>query len=201
MKFKLAFFALICAVSVFLTGCGGSRTVYKNGAADIIDANITISFPENWAVATDDDAYDDICSTIDLDGVSAKSLKAMYKSVGAQILLSAHSPGDDVTVMFSRAEKGERSAEEILQGLHDNAVFEYRSSDFVTESSFGEYEQGGVSGFLSVIKVFYGIGEPEFTTEKRQFYFERGGSVFSLVVDITGGSEQEAEGIVISAKE
>lgn len=200
MRLKNLFFAAICAAAVLLTGCG-DKTVYKNGIAEIKNANMTISFPDDWTVATDDDAYDEICEQIDLDGVSAKSLKAMYKSVGAKMLLSAHAPDNCVTVTFSQAEKGERSAEEMLRSVHDNNIFKYRSSDFVTESSFGEYEWGGVSGFMSVIKVFYGVGDPEYTTEGRQFYFERNGYVFSLAIDILGDSEQEAEGIVVSSAE
>lgn len=198
MKLKNVFFAVICAAALFLTGCG-DKTVYKNGIADIKNANITISFPEDWTVATDNAAYDVISEWIDVDGVSADALKAMHKAAGAKVLLSACAPDSCVTVMFTQAEKGERSVEEILQSVHDNNIFEYRSSDFVTESSIGEYEWGGVSGFMSVIKVFYGVGDPEYTTEGRQFYFENNGYIFVLAVEILGDSEQEAEGIVISS--
>ena len=200
MKLKYAFFAVICAAAVMLTGCG-SKLTYKDGIADIKNANITVSIPEDWTVGVGEDAYNVIYDNVDLGEMSVKDLKAMYEEVGAQILLSARSSDGSVTVTFTQVEKGDRTAEELLQSQHDNAVFNLRSFGFFTESSIEEYEWGGISGYLSVISTFYEEGDPECVTEGRQFYFERGDHIFSLVIESLGGNTNDANSIVISSKE
>lgn len=195
-RLKYAFFALICAMSVFLTGCG-NKTTYKNGIADIKSANITVSFPEGWTVGVNDDAYGVISDKV--NSGNANEIKERYESVGAQMLLSAHSSDDSVTVTVIQSEKGDMSTEEKLQLQHDNTVYNFRSLGFFTESSVGEYEWGGVLGYLSVVRAFDKEGDTECITEGRQFYFERGELVFSLVIEFVGGSKEGADVIDISS--
>lgn len=197
MRFKYIFWALICAAAVFLTGCGDDLT-YENGIVDIKNANLTITVPEDWTVGVNDDAYEVICQKVD---ASAKELKETYEDVGAQILLSARSADETVTVTFIRSDKGDVGAEEQLQRQHDNTVFNFRSLGFYTESSIEEYEWGGVSGWLSVISAYYEEGGTECITEGRQFYFERGDHVFSLVIESVGGGNSDSESIEISSME
>ena len=199
-KLKHAFLALICVMSVFLTGCG-SKLTYKDGVADIKNADITVSIPEDWTVGVGEDAYNVIYDNVDLGEMSVKDLMEMYEEIGAQVLLSARSSDGSVTVTFTQVERDERSAEEVLRSQHDNTVFNLRSLGLFTESSLGEYEWGGVSGYLSVIRTFYEEGDAESVMEGRQFYFERGDFIFSLVVESLGSDKNDADGIEISSKE
>ena len=195
MKLKNVFLVLIFTAAVFLTGCGG-ETVYKDGTAELKNAGIAISFPEGWTVGVNDDAYELISGKVDMG--DAKEIKEMYEAVGAQILLSAQSSDDSVTVTVMQSEKGDMSAEEKLQLQHDNTVFNFRSLGFFTDSSIGEHEWGGVPGWLSVITAFDEEGG-DCITEGRQFYFERGEYVFALIVESVGGGKEDAGSIEISS--
>ena len=197
MRLKTAFFAVLCAASVFLTGCG-DKTVYQNGIADIKNANISISIPENWTVVTDDKVYDELYKGLSDEFSSAKELKKSFEDNGERLLLNAQSPDGNVVALFSETEKGESGAAEILRAVHDTTVFDLRSSGFYTESSFEEYTWGGASGVMSVIKVSEKDGAPAFM-EEREFCFERDDMIFSLQIHITGGFEYEADSIEISA--
>ena len=197
MKLKNVIFAALCASAVFLTGCGG-KTVYKNGIADIKNANITLSIPEDWTVVTDDGVYDELYKGLSDEYSSVGELKKSFEDNGERLLLNAQSPDGSVAALFSETEKEESGAAEILRAVHDTTIFDLRSSGFYTEGSFEEYTWDGVSGVLSVIKVSDNMGEPAFM-EVREFCFERENMIFSLQIHIAGGFEQEAEGIEISA--
>lgn len=197
MKLKNAFFAVICAAAVFLTGCGKSKTVFKNGKAEIKNAGITVAFPEDWTVATDDDAYDELYKELSDGYESPKELKHSYEDNGERLLLNARSSDGNAAALFSELEKGEVGVEELLRSVHDTTVFDFRLSDFFTESSFGAYEWGGVSGYMSVIRVSEEDGA-SVLMEEREFCFERDGYIFSLKIHIIGGYEQTAEDIRIS---
>lgn len=199
MKLKNVFFAVLCAAAVLLAGCG-DKTVYKNGIADIKNANITLSIPEDWTVATDDAVYDEMYKGLADEYGSVKELKKSFEDDGERLLLNAQSPDGNVAALFSEIEKGEPGAADILRAVHDTTIFDLRSSGFYTEGSFEEYTWGGVSGVLSVIKVSDSEGEPAFM-EERGFCFERENMIFSLQIHIAGGFEQEADGIVISSAE
>ena len=199
MKLKNVFFAVLCAAAVFLTGCG-NKTVYKNGIADIKNANITLSIPEDWTVMTDDKAYDELYKGLSDEYGSVKELKKSYEDNGERLLLNAQSPDGNVVALFSELEKEESGAAEILRSVHDTTIFDLRSSGFYTKGSYEEYTWGGVSGVMSVIKVSDSEGEPVFM-EEREFCFEHEDLIFSLQIHIMGGFEQEADGIVISSAE
>ena len=199
MKLKNAFFAVICAAAVSLTGCG-DKLVYENGTANIKDADISLTVPEDWTVVTDDEIYDEMYKELSDEYGSAKELKTFYEDNGERLLLSAQSPDGNVAALLSESEKGEVNVADILRTVHDTTVFDFRSSELFTESSFEEYTWGGVSGVMSIIKVSDAEGEPA-ALEQREFCFERGGLIFSLQIHITGGHEQEADGIVISSAE
>lgn len=191
------FVAVLCAAAVSLTGCG-NKTVYKNGKADIKNASITLSVPEDWTVTTDDKVYDELYKELSDEYGSAKELKKTFEDNGERLLMNAKSPDGNVNALFSEAEKGEAGAAEILRSVHDTTVFDLRSSGFFTESSFEEYTWGGVSGVMSVIKVSDEDGSPVLT-EEREFCFEHDDMIFSLQIHIIGGFEQVADGIDISA--
>lgn len=196
MKLKNAFFAVISAFTVLLTGCGDKLT-YKNGIADIKNANISLAIPEDWKVVTGDGVYDELYRQLSDEYGSAKELKGSFEDGGERLLLNAQSPDGNVVALFSEFDKGEASASEILRAVHDTTVFDFRSSDFFTDGSFDEYEWGGVSGVMSIIKVSEKEGE-SVVLEEREFCFECGGLIFSLKIHIMGGFEQEADEIEIS---
>ena len=197
MRLKNAFFALICAAAVLLTGCG-DRTVYKNGIADIKKANITLSVPVDWTVTTDDKIYDELYKELSDEYGSAEELKKSFEDNGKRMLLDAQSPDGAIGVLFSETDKGEMGAAELLRTVHDTTIFDFRSMDFFTDSTLDEHEWGGVSGVMSVIRVSDKEGEPV-VLEEREFCFERGDLIFSLKIHITGGYEQEADAVEISA--
>lgn len=197
MRLKNAFFAVICAAAVFLAGCG-DKTEYKNGKANIKNAGITLSIPEDWTVTTGDKVYDVLYEELSDEYGSAKELKQSFEDNGERLLLNAQSPDGSVAALFSEIDKGEASVSDILRAVHDTTVFDYRSSDFFTEGSFDELNWGGVSGVMSVIKVFLNEGD-EVAWEEREFCFERDDLIFSLQIHITGGHEHEADSIEVSA--
>ena len=199
MSLKNAFFAVLCAAAMLLAGCGDTLT-YKNGTADIKSAKISLSVPEDWTVTTGDGVYDELYKSLSDEYGSVRELKKSFEDDGERLLLNARSADGNVDALFSETEKGESGAEEILRAVHDTTIFDLRSSGFYTESSFEERTWGGVSGVMSVIKVSDKAGEPVFM-EERQFCFEREGLIFSLQIHITGGFEQEADGIEITAVE
>lgn len=197
MKLKKAFFAVLCAASLLLTGCG-NKLSYKNGIADIKNANIALSVPKEWRVITDDGVYDELYKQLSDEYGSAEELKSSFEEGGERLLLNAQSPDGNIIALFSEFDKGEVSASEILRTVHDTTIFDFRSSDFFTDSSFDQYEWGGVSGVMSIIKVSEKKGEAVIL-EEREFCFERGDLIFSLKIHIIGGYEQEADGIEISS--
>lgn len=197
MKLKNVFFAALCAASVFLAGCG-DKTVYKNGAAELKNAKITLSVPEDWTVTTDDEVYDELYKEFSDEYGSAKELKKSFEENGERLLLNAQSPDGNTAALFSQTEKEDASAAELLRVVHDTTVFDLRSSGLFTESSFEEFTWGGVSGVMSVIKVSDSEGAPVLA-EEREFCFEREDAIFSLQIHIVGGFEHEADGIEINA--
>ena len=202
MKLKIAFFALLCAATVLLTGCGGD-VVYKNGIADIKNANITISFPEDWTVVVGGDVYSELLNTLDYESVSADTMKAIYESGGARLLLVSRSPDENVFAMFTQGHnEGGKSAEDIVRAMRDDSVASFDSYDYFTvaESSLGEYTWGGVTGAMSVVRLAVKEDGSVFT-EQRNFCFERDDTVFWLQIHISGGFEREADGIEIAAVE
>ena len=199
MKLKSAFFAVVITAVVFLAGCG-DKLVYKNGAADIKNAGIVLSVPEGWTVKTENDAYNELYKELSDEYASVKELKQSFEDSGERLVLNAHSSDGSVAVLFTELDKGEVGAADLLRTVHDTTVFDFRSSDFFTESSFGEQTWGGVSGVMSVIRVSEGEDEPALL-EEREFCFEYGELIFSLKIHIMGGREQEAEGVEIAARE
>lgn len=199
MKIKYAFFAFVCAAAVFLAGCG-KELVCENGIADIKNANIKLSVPEDWSVTTGDDIYDEMYKALPEEYGSAKELKSSFEDNGERLLLDAQSPDGAVGVLLSEADKGDVSAREVLRTVHDTTIFDFRSLGFFTESSFEEYTWSGISGVMSDIKVSDSEGDPV-ALEEREFCFEHGDFIFSLKIHITGGYEQEADNIVISPNE
>lgn len=197
MRSGKLFFAALCAASLLLSGCGGN-TVYKNGIADIKNADVTLAIPEDWTVATGGKVYDELYKELSDEYGSVGELKKSFEDNGERLLLNAQSPDGNIVALFSENEKKESGAEEILRAVHDTTVFDLRLSDFFTESVFEERIWGGVSGVMSVIKVSDKDGEPAFM-ELREFCFERGGLIYSLQIHITGGFEQEADVIELSS--
>lgn len=197
MKMKNALFAVICCAAALLAGCKKSL-VCENGVAVVDSANMTLSLPEDWAVTTGDAVYDEMYEALSNEYGSAKELKSSFEDSGERLLLNARSSDGTVEVLLSETDKGEVSAEEVLRSVHDTTIFDFRSSGYFTQSSFEEYDWGGVAGVMSDIKVSEGQGEPV-GLEEKEFVFERGDLMFSVKIHITGGYEQYADSIKITA--
>lgn len=196
MKMKYALCAVIFAAAL-LPGCKRGL-VCENGVTVIENANITLSVPEDWRVTTGDAVYEEMYEAVSDEYGSVKELKSSFEDSGERLLLNARSADGAVGVLFSETDRGDVSAADVLRSVHDTSIFDFRSSGFFTESSFEEYDWGGVEGVLSDIKVSEEKGKPA-VLEEKEFCFERGELAFSLKIHITGGSGQAADDVKLSA--
>lgn len=199
MRIKYALCAVICAAAALLSGCK-KGLVCENGVTVVENANITLSVPEDWRVTTGDAVYDEMYEALSDEYGSAKELKSSFEDGGERVLLDAQSPDGAVGVLLSESDGGDVSAADILRSVHDTSIFDFRSAGYFTESSFEEYEWGGVAGVMSDIKVSEEKDMPV-VLEEKEFCFERGELAFSLKIHITGGFEKYADSIEISANE
>lgn len=199
MKIKYALCAVMCAAAALLSGCK-KGLVCENGVTVIENANITLSVPEDWRVTTGDAVYEEMYEAVSDEYGSVKELKSSFEDGGERLLLNAQSPDGAVGVLFSETDRGGLNAADILRSVHDTSIFDFRSSGFFTESSFEEYDWGGVSGVMSDIKVSEEKDKPV-VLEEKEFCFERGELAFSLKIHITGDSGQAADNVKILANE
>lgn len=199
MRLKKWLAAVLCVMVMTLAGCGKS-VVYKNGIADIKKAHITVAVPHEWTTFTGGDIYEEMYANLPGEFGSVKELKSYYEDSGEDLLLYSLSPNGGVIVLLSGMERGESDAEKTLRAIHDTTIFDLRASGFHTKGEFGGYDWGGVSGVLSSIKVSESESGPE-AAEEREFCFERGGTIYSLKMHITSGSEDDASRVELATAE
>lgn len=197
MKIKYALCAVVCAAAALLTGCK-KGLVCENGVTVVDSANITLSVPEDWQVTTGDAIYDEMYEALSDEYSSVKELKSSFEDSGERLLLDAQSPDGAVGVLLSETDRGEVSAADVLRSVHDTSIFDFRSSGLFTQSSFEEYDWGGVLGVMSDIKVSEEEGKPV-VLEEKEFCFERSELVFSLKIHITSGFDRAADNVKISS--
>lgn len=197
MKIKYALCAVICAAAALLAGCK-KGLVCENGVIVVDNANITLSVPEDWRVTTGDAVYDEMYEALSDEYDSVKELKSSFEDSGERLLLDAQSPDGAVGVLLSETDRTDVSAADVLRSVHDTSIFGFRSSGLFTESSFEEYDWGGVIGVMSDIKVSE-KKDQSVVLEEKEFCFERGELIFSLKIHITSGFDQAADSIIISA--
>ncbi|MDE6728780.1 MAG: hypothetical protein K2J80_12710, partial [Oscillospiraceae bacterium] len=160
MKLKYVLLSWLCAAVMLLSGCG-KDLVCENGIAVIKKANIKLCVPEDWSVTTGDDIYEEMYEALSGEYDSVKDLKSYIEdNGGGRLLLNAQSPDGAVGAVLSETDKGDIGAEELLRTVHDTTIFEFRSMDMFTKSSYEEYTWGGVSGVMSIIAVSEKEGDP-----------------------------------------
>ena len=190
----------ICAAAALLCGCS-AVTIDRDGTAVISEANVKISLPENWDIYTGSDIYEKTYSRTDGSYGSADEMKKALEENGERYIVYAVAPDESALALFSAQSPGDTfvSAEELARSTHNSTVFDFRANDFFTESSLTEETLGGVSGWLSDIKVFEKEGEPVLL-EQREFLFESGENVYSLKTFTDPVNLEQTAAIGISAK-
>lgn len=191
---------IICAAALLLCGCS-SVTVDKDGTAVIPEANVRLSLPDKWDIYTGGDIYEKTYSRTDGNYGSADEMKKALEENGERYIVYAVAPDESALALFSAQSSGDTSvsAEELARSTHNSTVFDFRANDFYTESSLTEETIGGVSGWLSDIKVFEKEGDPVLL-EQREFLFESGENVYSLKTFTDLANLEQTVGISISVK-
>ncbi len=195
MKVKCTLLAVISAFAALLCGCKNGVS-YQNGMAAIKNANISLSYPNDWQTFTGDDVYEDMYKSLAGDYGSAEELKKAYEDSGERLVFKAKNSGGEVFALFSEVNKGETSARQLLSAAKDELVMNVNAAGYYAESSLEDKTWGGVSGVMLSVRASEKEGEPPFL-EEREFCFEREKLVFSLKIHISGGFEKEAEGVDI----
>lgn len=200
------FLCTVCALTaaVILSGCSGDEVLVNGSIVEISSAAVNICFPEDWTVFSGDDIYKITYSRNSEDYASADALKKEIEENGERYIVYAESPEEDALALFSMQPIGDSPNEELTVGslaraVHDNAAFEYRLNGYYTESSFTEENMGGISGWLSDIRIF---SEPdtEALSEQREFIFEKDKNAYSLRVFASGLINEQTQNVVISSK-
>ncbi|MDE7362779.1 MAG: hypothetical protein K2N38_12690 [Oscillospiraceae bacterium] len=203
MRKRLLGVILAVGAALALCGCSGDKATVNGNTASVRSAGVGVTFPEDWKIITGDAIYD-ITYSRNPDGYeSAEALKKDIEGSGERYIVYAESPEENALALLSSqpledSVNEELTAESLARGIHDDTVFEYRLNGYYTESSLSEEEMGGVSGWLSVIKVYEEYGG-EALSEQREFMFERMKTVYSLRFFSQGFIDEQVQNISISA--
>jgi len=199
------FLCAVCTLTavVTLSGCSGEETSMNGSTVDIYSAAVSIQFPENWKIFTGNDVYEITYSRNSGDYASAEELKKDIEGNGERYIVYAESPAEDALALLSMQPLEGSPNEELTIGSlartsHDNTVFEYRLNEYYTESTFTEENMGGVSGWLSDIRVFT---EPDgdAVSEQREFTFEKDNNAYSFRIFTQGFVNEQTNKFSISA--
>lgn len=182
--------AIILCATLSLTACSGSSspTVKTNGnTVTLSDAGVAISFPDSWDVLTGSEMYKDMLKASDNDDID--KLIEEFEADGLYYLTSAYSMTDATYVTVSAqdmtpADGDERvSLSDYARSVHDSTIFDFLASGYKTgdDSSFGEAQYGGKSGYLSHFELFLGDTD-DFLFGFSEFYFEHETNVYTIQI-------------------
>lgn len=193
---------MVCAAAAAVLLCGCSAvTVDENGTAAVSEAKVSIAFPEEWNIYTGSDIYERTYSRTDGNYSSADEMEKALSESGERYIVYAESADESALALFSAQSPGDPpvTAEELARSTHNSTVFDFRASEFYTESSLSEENLGGVSGWLSDIKVFAKQGE-DILLEQKEFLFDGENNVYSLKIFTDPKNAEQSGKITISAK-
>lgn len=202
---RKSFLCIVCLLitAVLLCGCSGDKVTVNGNAADVSLAGVRVEFPEGWEILTGNDIYEITFSRAPDEYGSADELKKDLEDNGERYIVYAESPDENALALLSSQPLEGSADEELTVGslartVHDTTVFEYRVNGYYTESSLTEETRGGVSGWLSDIKIFEEQGA-EVLSEQREFIFEKDMTAFSLKIFASGAVDEQTQKISISA--
>lgn len=202
---RKSFLCIVCLLitAALLCGCSGDRITVNGNAADVSSAGVRVEFPEEWVIFTGNDIYEITYSRAPDEYGSADELKKDLEDNGERYIVYAESPDENALALLSSQPLEGSADEELTVGslartVHDTTVFEYRVNGYYTESSLTEETRGGVSGWLSDIKIFEEQGA-EVLSEQREFIFEKDMTAFSLKIFASGAVDELTQKISISA--
>lgn len=189
---KLLAAAAAVVISLGATACSGNSTQSAaesrtESGSEVSTCGMSIPFGEDWAVYTGDSVYQQLAEDGESSG-GADDLKKGYEDNGTACLLYAVNSDKSAVMSVTTVEittdetTGERlTAGEYARNNHDTAVFTYQASGFtVRNSSFGDEELGGKSGYLSHYELCTDEEASVLLLGQTEFIFELDGKLCSL---------------------
>lgn len=188
------FLAAAAAAIIFLgaAACSGNSTQSAaesrtESGSEVYSCGMSVPFGEDWSVYTGSSVYQQLLEDGGESG-SADDLRKSYEDNGTACLLYAVNSDKSAVMSLTTVEittdetTGERlTAEDYARNNHDTAVFTYQASGFtVRNSSFGEEEIGGKSGYLSHYELCTDEEASVLLLGQTEFIFELDGKLCSL---------------------
>lgn len=196
------------AGALLLCGCsaGSGASIDDNGIMRIESAGIGVDLPDGWTAYVGDKMYSLILERYGGEYSGVGEMKKALEAAGQRYIAYALSDGNTSMAVVTAQDlttdtQGEKldepvSASEYARSVHDNTIFEYRASGYMTEdSSFSEVTLGGKSGWLSSFDVTENDEDGGLVLGISDFMFPLGDEVCSVQILYSdeGGKQQAAE--------
>ncbi|MGN1422487.1 MAG: hypothetical protein ACI4XA_03860 [Oscillospiraceae bacterium] len=193
---------------LLLCGCsaGSGAVIDDNGTVRIESAGIGVELPDGWTAYVGEEVYEQVFESYSFKYSDVNEMKKAFDAEGQKYIAYALSDDDRSLVVVSAQDittdtDGEKldepvSTADYARSVHDNTIFEYRASGYMTEnSSFSEVTFGGKSGWLSSFDVTQNDEEYEYLFGLSDFMFREGDYVYcvELVYSDDTGKQQAAE--------
>ena len=177
---------LLTAGIAGLTACSGSAeasVASTKSGSELTAAGIKLNLPENWTATVGDKVYE-----IVLDSAGSGSSSDVESFNGtAYLAYAVNSEGTAVLTLTSLRIIPDETTGEILTAgdyarqNHDTAVFSYQASGmYIRNSSFGEEQLAGRSGYLSHFELCSDEEVSELILGQSEFTFEQDGKFYSI---------------------
>ncbi len=186
---------IICAAAgvLLLCGCsaGSGAVIDDSGVVRIESAGIGVELPDGWTAYVGEEMYELIFERSSGEYSDVDEMKKAFDAAGQKYI--AYALSEDSTAMavvtaqdLTTDTDGEKldeplSAADYARSVHDNTIFEYRASGYMTTgSSFSEVTLGGKSGWLSAFDVTENDEEGALLLGMSDFMFREGDNVYSV---------------------
>lgn len=176
-----------------LTACSGdstaSATTTPDGSAVTV-AGLQMNIPENWTTAVGGKVYEILLESSGdtADSSSVEKFRSDCEENGVSYLVYATEPEKSAVLSVTSVDittdetTGERlTAGDYARQNHDTAVFGYQASGmYIRNSSFGEEQLAGKSGYLSHFEVCSDEETSQLIMGQSEFTFEQDGKFWSV---------------------